>query len=278
MKRRRGFTLIELLVVISIIALLIAILLPSLQNARELAKTAACASNMRQVGSIIHLFAADNDGRAPGSASIATSSVAWQQILNQEVMAKGKSTKYGVSGRFGAVSDTRTLSCTKYVPSSRTDYRRPWVLNSYANAANGASTGMDLTPQIVAGSFDKQWYYDTAQGGPGTITKYSLGAKLTYFASDQVLMHESWAGNDVAGAATTPDTQGRITATIAEPGYMSIGAGVSGTGYSRDNIAFRHPYFKGTNMLHFDGSVVTLHPGDHVADGPKMRSMWALYR
>jgi prepilin-type N-terminal cleavage/methylation domain-containing protein len=275
MQKRLGFTLIELLVVVAIIALLIAILLPSLASARETAKTAACASNMRQVGSIIHLFAADNDGRCPGSAAT-TSSVAWQQILNQEVLQHGKNTKYGVSGRFGKVSDTRTLSCTKYEPSGPKDYRRPWVLNSYANAANNSPNGSGEL--VSVGKFDKQWYYDTARGGPGLITKYYLGAKLQYFGSDQVLMHESWAGNDVASGATTPDKQGRITDVIATPGYMAKSAGVSGSGYSRDNIAFRHPFKRGTNMLHFDDSVVTLKPGDHVADGPKMRSMWKLYR
>jgi len=58
--KRKGFTLIELLVVVAIIALLISILLPSLSRARELAKRAVCASNMRGVGQGLHIYANDN--------------------------------------------------------------------------------------------------------------------------------------------------------------------------------------------------------------------------
>lgn len=64
-RRRSGFTLIELLVVISIIALLIAILLPSLGTARRQARITFCASNLRQLSIAAHTYIADLNARIP---------------------------------------------------------------------------------------------------------------------------------------------------------------------------------------------------------------------
>ena len=70
--RRRGFTLVELLVVIGIIALLVGILLPSLNKARDAAKKTACLANLRSLGQLVTLYANQSKGQIPIGCSTST--------------------------------------------------------------------------------------------------------------------------------------------------------------------------------------------------------------
>lgn len=84
--RHHGFTLIELLVVISIIALLIAILLPVLSASRESARSIACLSNLRQQGIGFLSYATEHDDRLPYHRATTTGGDSWRRLVAERAL------------------------------------------------------------------------------------------------------------------------------------------------------------------------------------------------
>ena len=91
--QRTGFTLVELLVVIGIIALLIGILLPALNKARQAANTVACLANLRTIGQAMVMYTSEQRGYLPGSGN----TTGWF-FYAPGTLADGSAMTYSASG------------------------------------------------------------------------------------------------------------------------------------------------------------------------------------
>ena len=108
-----GFTLVELLVVISIIALLLSILMPSLQKARNMAGRVVCASNQKQIGLAFQLYSYSNNDYLPhqviGEEGYTSLMFTWDRTLEPylaaELKNKGEGYEVGRRDVFACPSD-----------------------------------------------------------------------------------------------------------------------------------------------------------------------------
>ena len=152
---RRGFTLIELLVVIAIIALLVSILLPSLQRAKELAKKTVCSTNLKNAGTGLFSYASENESKFPplmyGNGNPTEYGPMWHQALGIYMQGQG-APFFGMPENNGWDYSADPMACPSWEPADSVG-SWPWLVDSYgANYPQAFGYEQDPSPTWHVGS------------------------------------------------------------------------------------------------------------------------------
>jgi len=214
--RDKGFTLVELLVVIAIIALLMAILLPALNKARDQANTIKCASNLRQFGLMYEMYAQAHNESMPGGWN---SGAMWMVDLMPYYQGVGdirlcpKARKFlSNSGAAGAFVPGVYTAWGKYGEGSWTTFIPVWA-KAGMYGSYGVNGGAHNPPDVGLPIGSPDTYNISTTDRP----KYWRSMLNVKHSADVPLMADAmWDGTQPEAGDETPHFEGDYNSNMAK--------------------------------------------------------------
>ena len=170
--KRLGFTLVELLVVIAIIGILIALLLPAVQAAREAARRMQCTNNLKQIGVALHNYHDTHKSLPPGTlitnvAIPITPEFCWASLILPFLEQQAIADQMQVTrGNLAWTIDPAGLDLLSLVQSPLSAFRCPSDITEETNDRNGDFTNAYGTSNYVASG---GWGVDYSAGAAALV-------------------------------------------------------------------------------------------------------------
>jgi prepilin-type N-terminal cleavage/methylation domain-containing protein len=250
-KRHGAFTLVELLVVIGIIAILISLLLPALNRARQQAKLVACASNMRQIVMATLSYAADSKGYLPPRWSAGVSPISVLPSGNQEYAYNYISYSPASGVANALASNIGTLMAYGYLGNALDTI---WL--NQTNPVTGLPRYADLN--VVPVRFDPAV---DPQSFALAMNSGSLTPQEGYVWSSSYLFNPHWAFTSSTGTwpvAGTAEYESSVSQFNKVSQFSQYRALVSDMIQNDGIIAHRSSTYYSWNLAFIDGHVSTV--------------------